>query len=169
MICNPILPGFNPDPSILRVGEDYYIATSTFEWFPGVQIHHSRDLETWRLITARKCTFTLGALMMTSMLFVARVESPGAAIALLSVAAFAHQTLSITVIAMSSDLFRKHEIGTVAGSAGLLANFGVLLFSWAIGKYIGTIGYEPFFIWVWAADMIAVLVLWSLVRAPREA
>jgi ACS family hexuronate transporter-like MFS transporter len=120
------------------------------------------------LITARKCTFTLGALLMTSMLFVARVESPVAAIALLSLAAFAHQTLSITVIAMSSDLFRKHEIGTVAGSAGLLANFGVLLFSWAIGKYVGIVGYEPFFIWVWAADMLAVLVLWTLVRAPRE-
>jgi xylan 1,4-beta-xylosidase len=50
-IQNPILPGFNPDPSILRVGEDYYIATSTFEWYPGVQIHHSRDLVHWRLIT----------------------------------------------------------------------------------------------------------------------
>ena len=51
MIENPILAGFNPDPSILRVGEDYYIATSTFEWFPGVQIHHSRDLVNWRLLT----------------------------------------------------------------------------------------------------------------------
>ncbi len=50
-IKNPILPGFNPDPSIVRVGEDYYIATSTFEWFPGVQIHHSRDLVHWRLLT----------------------------------------------------------------------------------------------------------------------
>ena len=50
-IRNPILPGFNPDPSILRVGRDYYIATSTFEWFPGVQIHHSRDLANWRLLT----------------------------------------------------------------------------------------------------------------------
>ena len=49
MIRNPILRGFNPDPSIVRVGEDYYIATSTFEWFPGVQIHHSRDLRNWRL------------------------------------------------------------------------------------------------------------------------
>ena len=48
MIVNPILRGFNPDPSIVRVGEDYYIATSTFEWFPGVQIHHSRDLKHWR-------------------------------------------------------------------------------------------------------------------------
>jgi len=50
-IRNPILTGFNPDPSIVRVGDDYYIATSTFEWFPGVQIHHSRDLVHWRLLT----------------------------------------------------------------------------------------------------------------------
>jgi xylan 1,4-beta-xylosidase len=50
-IQNPILPGFNPDPSIVRVGDDYYVATSTFEWYPGVQIHHSRDLVHWRLLT----------------------------------------------------------------------------------------------------------------------
>lgn len=49
-IRNPILPGFNPDPSILRVGNDYYIATSTFEWYPGVQIHHSTDLANWDLV-----------------------------------------------------------------------------------------------------------------------
>ena len=50
-ITNPILRGFNPDPSILRVGDDYFIATSTFEWFPGVQIHHSGDLVHWKLVT----------------------------------------------------------------------------------------------------------------------
>lgn len=50
MISNPILPGFHPDPSIVRVGDDYYLANSTFEWFPGVPIHHSRDLKHWRLI-----------------------------------------------------------------------------------------------------------------------
>lgn len=50
-VQNPILRGFNPDPSILRVEDDYYIATSTFEWFPGVQIHHSKDLVSWNLIT----------------------------------------------------------------------------------------------------------------------
>jgi len=49
-IKNPIIRGFNPDPSIVRVEDDYYIATSTFEWFPGCQIHHSRDLKNWRLI-----------------------------------------------------------------------------------------------------------------------
>ncbi|TPE49563.1 glycoside hydrolase family 43 protein [Amaricoccus solimangrovi] len=50
MIRNPILRGFNPDPSVARVGEDVYIATSTFEWYPGVRIHHSRDLVNWRLV-----------------------------------------------------------------------------------------------------------------------
>lgn len=51
VIHNPILAGFNPDPSICRVGDDYYLATSTFEWYPGVQIHHSRDLANWKLVT----------------------------------------------------------------------------------------------------------------------
>ena len=50
MIQNPVLPGFNPDPSFCRVGNDYYLATSTFEWYPGVQIHHSRDLVNWTLV-----------------------------------------------------------------------------------------------------------------------
>ena len=49
-IENPILRGFNPDPSVCRVGSDYYLATSTFAYFPGVPIYHSRDLAHWRLI-----------------------------------------------------------------------------------------------------------------------
>ncbi|KAI5270802.1 glycosyl hydrolase [Aureobasidium subglaciale] len=47
---NPILSGFNPDPSLVRVGEDYYLTTSTFEYFPGLPIYHSRDLISWILI-----------------------------------------------------------------------------------------------------------------------
>ncbi|MEE1799541.1 family 43 glycosylhydrolase [Streptomyces sp. JV176] len=44
---NPVLPGFHPDPSIVRVGETYYLATSTFEWFPAVPVHRSTDLVHW--------------------------------------------------------------------------------------------------------------------------
>lgn len=47
---NPILPGFYPDPSIVRAGEDYYLVTSTFEYFPGLPIFHSRDLVHWKQI-----------------------------------------------------------------------------------------------------------------------
>lgn len=45
---NPVIPGFHPDPSICRVGDDYYLVTSSFEYFPGVPIFHSRDLIHWR-------------------------------------------------------------------------------------------------------------------------
>ena len=47
---NPILPGFHPDPSLCRVGEDYYMVTSSFEWFPGLPIFHSKDLVNWEQI-----------------------------------------------------------------------------------------------------------------------
>lgn len=47
---NPIIPGFHPDPSICRVGDDFYLATSSFEYFPGVPIFHSRDLAHWEQI-----------------------------------------------------------------------------------------------------------------------
>jgi xylan 1,4-beta-xylosidase len=54
MICiqNPVLPGFHPDPSILRVGDTYYIANSTFEWYPGVEIHRSKDLASWEQLSS---------------------------------------------------------------------------------------------------------------------
>ncbi|MEX0324943.1 MAG: family 43 glycosylhydrolase [Puniceicoccaceae bacterium] len=51
-VQNPILPGSHPDPDIIRVGEDFYLATTTFEWLPGVRIHHSRDLVNWKLVAA---------------------------------------------------------------------------------------------------------------------
>lgn len=47
---NPIIPGYAPDPSVVRVGDDYYLTNSTFEYFPGLPIYHSRDLVNWRLI-----------------------------------------------------------------------------------------------------------------------
>lgn len=47
---NPIISGFYPDPSVCRVGDDFYMATSTFEYFPGVPIFHSKDLVNWEQI-----------------------------------------------------------------------------------------------------------------------
>ena len=47
---NPIITGMNPDPSICRVGDDYYLVTSTFEYFPGLPVYHSKDLVNWKLI-----------------------------------------------------------------------------------------------------------------------
>ena len=50
VIHNPIIPGYHPDPSICRVGDDYYIVNSSFQYFPGVPIYHSKDLVNWELI-----------------------------------------------------------------------------------------------------------------------
>ena len=50
VFSNPIIPGFAPDPSIVRVGQDFYLVNSSFEYFPGIPVYHSRDLVDWRLI-----------------------------------------------------------------------------------------------------------------------
>jgi alpha-N-arabinofuranosidase len=47
---NPIVPGFHPDPSVCVVGDTFYLATSSFEYFPGVPIYASTDLVTWRRV-----------------------------------------------------------------------------------------------------------------------
>jgi beta-xylosidase len=47
---NPVIPGFHPDPSIIRVGDDYYMASSSFEFWPAIPIYHSKDLVNWQLI-----------------------------------------------------------------------------------------------------------------------
>jgi ACS family hexuronate transporter-like MFS transporter len=121
------------------------------------------------LINARRLAFTLGALLMMGMAFVGVVESPYAAIALLSLGGFAHQTQSVTVITMSSDLFRRSEVATVAGMAGTFGNAGLLLFSLMIGGLVLTVGYTPFFVGLAVLDLLGAALLWILVRDPREA
>ncbi|ACG78873.1 hexuronate transporter [Phenylobacterium zucineum HLK1] len=116
------------------------------------------------LINARRGAFTLGALMMTGMMFVGRVESPYLAIALLCLGGFAHQTLSVTVITMASDLFKRNEVATVAGMAGTFGNLGVLIFSLLIGGLVATVGYDPFFLALGLLDLVGAAVLWTLVR-----
>ncbi len=119
-----------------------------------------------RLINARRGAFTLGACMMMGVAFVGFVDSPYAAIALLSLAGFAHQTLSVTVITMSSDLFRRNEVATVAGMCGTFGNLGLLIFSLLIGVLMARVGYTPFFVSLAVLDLLAALLLWCLVREP---
>jgi MFS transporter, ACS family, hexuronate transporter len=121
------------------------------------------------LINARRCAFSLGAIMMMGVGFVGIVENPYAAIMLLSLAGFAHQTLSVTVITMSSDLFKKNEVATVAGMAGTFGNGGVLIFNLLIGALVTTIGYTPFFVCLGILDLIGAAVLWTLVRERQTA
>lgn len=118
------------------------------------------------LIDARRWAFTLGAVMMTGMAFVGMATNPYAAIALLCLGGFAHQTLSVTVITMASDLFPRNEVATAAGMAGLAGNLGVLLFSVSLGQMVDSVGYEPFFILLGVLDLVGAALLWTLVRKP---
>jgi ACS family hexuronate transporter-like MFS transporter len=119
------------------------------------------------LIDARRCAFSLGAAMMIGVGFAGFVDNAYVAIALFSLAGFAHQTLSVTVITMASDLFKKNEVATVAGMAGTLGNGGLLVFTLLIGALVTTIGYAPFFICLSVLDLTGAAVLWTLVRERR--
>ena len=120
------------------------------------------------LINARRGAFTVGALLMTGVAFVGFVDSPYVAVALLSLAGFAHETLSVTVITMSSDLFKRNEVATVAGMAGTCGNAGVLIFSLLIGSLVSRVGYTPFFIGLAVLDLLGAVVLWTVVRERPE-
>jgi ACS family hexuronate transporter-like MFS transporter len=149
-----------------------------FAWLPfvaadlgcmfGPVIAHFLQKRGVSLINARRWAVTVGAAMMTGMMFVGRVESPYAAIALLCLGGFAHQTLSVTVITMASDLFRRDEVATVAGLAGMMGNLGVLLFSLLIGGLVSTIGYDPFFVALGVLDILGAVILWTFIKDRIE-
>lgn len=149
-----------------------------FAWMPfvaadlgclaGPMVAHVLQGRGVSLVNARRLAFTLGALLMTGMMFVGKVESPYAAIALLCLGGFAHQTLSVTVITMASDLFRRDEVATVAGLAGMMGNLGLLLFSLLIGGLVTRIGYDPFFFALGVLDILGAALLWILVRDPSK-
>jgi MFS transporter, ACS family, hexuronate transporter len=70
---------------------------------------------------------------------------------------------------MSSDLFKRNEVATVAGLAGTCGNAGVLAFNAVIGGLVAAIGYTPFFIGLAVLDLAGAAVLWTLVRDPNHA
>ena len=119
-----------------------------------------------RLLDARRSAFTLGAVLMCGVAFAGFVQSPYVAVALISLAGFAHQTLSVTVITMASDLFRRGEVATVAGMAGTCGNAGLLVFNLLIGGLVATVGYTPFFICLGVLDLVGAAVLWTVVKEP---
>jgi len=118
------------------------------------------------LIDARRGAFTVGAVLMAGMMFVGTVTSPVAAIALLCLGGFAHQTLSVTVITLSSDLFPQDQVATATGMSGTAANLGVLIFTLVLGSMVAEVGYQPFFILLGLLDLVGAALLWVLIRKP---
>lgn len=121
------------------------------------------------LIDARRGAFTVGALMMIGVAFTGVVQNPLMAVALISLAGFAHQTLSVTMITMATDLFPRNEVGTVAGMAGTCANLGILIFTYELGRWVDQIGYSPVFVVLAVLDILAAIIAWTVIRKPAHA
>ena len=126
------------------------------------------------LVGSRKLTMTLGAVTMIGPACIGLAGSPGVAIALFCVGGFAHQMLNGALVTLCSDLFDSKTVGTATGMAGSAAWIGGMLFTFAIGKSADTYGYAPLFVALAALDLLAAVVLWTLLRrrpqgSPRAA
>lgn len=121
------------------------------------------------LLASRKLTMIFGALCMVGPACIGLAGSPGMAIALFCVGGFAHQMLNGALITLCADVFDRKTVGTASGMAGTAAWIGGMLFTLAIGKSADVFGYNPLFVALAGLDLLAAVVLWSLLRSNRPA
>ena len=120
------------------------------------------------LMGSRKITMTIGALLMGALAFIGLAGSPEVAIALFCLGGFAHQMLNGALLTLCSDVFDRRAVGTASGMAGTFAWIGGLGFTFLIGQSADTYGYDPLFAALAALDLLGAVVLWSLLRTPRN-
>ncbi|MFL5253748.1 MAG: MFS transporter [Rhodopila sp.] len=118
------------------------------------------------LLTSRKLTVLTGALCMIGPACVGLVASPYAAIALLCVGGFAHQTLSGGLYSVTSDVFGKNEVATATGFGGMMGYLGAAAFTAAFGIMVTQVGYAPLFAVLAVFDLIGAVVVFVLARKP---
>ena len=116
------------------------------------------------LFTSRKMVFVFGALCMIGPASVGLVASPYAAIALLCIGGFAHQTLSGALYSLTSDMFGKNEVATATGMGGMAGYLGAAAFTALFGVLVTQVGYSPLFVVLAALDLVAAVVVWMLAR-----
>ncbi|WP_446471856.1 MFS transporter [Blastomonas sp. CCH1-A6] len=116
------------------------------------------------LIASRKITMTIGALCMAGPACIGLATSPGMAIALFCIGGFAHQMLNGALITLCADVFDKKTVGTASGMAGTSAWIGGMLFTLLIGQSADTFGYDPLFAALAGLDLVAAVVLWTLLK-----
>jgi len=116
------------------------------------------------LFTSRKMVFVVGALCMIGPASVGLVSSPYAAIALLCLGGFAHQTLSGALYAITSDMFGKNEVATVTGMGGMAGYLGAAAFTALFGVLVTQVGYSALFVVLAVFDLVAAVVVCTLAR-----
>ena len=116
------------------------------------------------LLTSRKLVVVTGAVCMIGPACVGLVGSPMAAIALLCVGGFAHQTLSGALYAITSDVFGKHEVATATGMGGMFGYLGAAAFTAAFGILVAQVGYSALFAALAVFDLLAAVAVCSMAR-----
>jgi ACS family hexuronate transporter-like MFS transporter len=116
------------------------------------------------LFQSRKWVVVIGSLSMIAPGCVGLVESPYTAILLLCIGGFAHQTLSGALYSITSDVFGKNEVATATGLAGMSGYLGATLFTLLFGVLVTHVGYSPMFVVLAVFDVLAAIVVWTLVR-----
>jgi ACS family hexuronate transporter-like MFS transporter len=119
------------------------------------------------VLTSRKASATVAGLIMVPAIFIGMAPSPEWAILFFSVGAFAHQTMSSTLLTLPADLFPKRTVGTAYGRAGTAGYAGGILFTLIVGYVAQNIGYAPLFVAIAFLDLIGAGLLWLMVRVPR--
>ncbi len=119
------------------------------------------------VLTARKCSATVCALLMVFAVFIGKAPSAQWAIFFFCIGAFAHQAMSATLLTLPADLFPKSTVATANGLSGTMAVLGGMLFTWIVGIVAQTIGYGPLFTAIAFLDIIGVTFLWILLREPK--
>ena len=119
------------------------------------------------LVGSRKLTMTLGAVCMVGPACIGLATSPEVAIALFCIGGFAHQMLNGALITLCADVFDSRTVGTASGMAGTAAWIGGMLFTLLIGQSADSFGYNPLFVALAALDLLAAVVLWSLLRGTK--
>ncbi|QWA11845.1 MFS transporter [Sodalis ligni] len=116
------------------------------------------------LIISRKLVVTLGGFLMIGPGLIGLFTSPYVAIALLCIGGFAHQSLSGSLITLSSDVFGRNEVATANGLTGMAAWTASTLFALVVGALADTIGFSPLFAILSVFDLLAVFFIWILLR-----
>ncbi|WP_219116125.1 MFS transporter [Janthinobacterium sp. UMAB-56] len=116
------------------------------------------------LFTSRKLVVIVGAVCMIGPACIGLVASPYAAIALLCVGGFAHQTLSGALYSITSDVFGKNEVATATGLAGMSGYLGATIFTLVFGVLVTLVGYSPLFMLLAGFDLVAAAVVCLLIR-----
>lgn len=119
------------------------------------------------LLSSRKLTVTLGALLMIGPACIGLATSPGVAIALFCIGGFAHQMLSGALLTLSADLFDPRAVGTATGMAGSIGWIGGALFTLVVGALAETVGYNPLFVMLALFDIAGAGIIWVLLRETQ--